>query len=210
MLPESDSHVPNPNVAASTDAITPFALFPSAVVQLQKRGTITLPPAFRPVEDDAPTLRLWLRLGPTGSLILDPLWTPDQLFAQYDPQVDRTAWTPPATPLPSRWLDAATILTAQAQPEHPARTWCRDCDAGFQLVQMDPVVIPDLLQRLPMLLPTLPRPALARYVASVCSWTGLTLADRNFYLAVLAIWGASEAEWAGLVQRAREEQDPSD
>jgi len=204
MLHDSDSNAPIPDVAASADAITPFAIFPSAVVQLQKRGTITLPPAFRPVEEESPALRLWLRLGPTGSLILDPLWTPDQLFAQHDPQVDRTAWTKPTTPLPSRWLDAATVLSAQAQSEHPARAWCRDCDAGFQLVQMDPVVLPDLLEHLRLLLPSLTRPALARYVASVCSWTGITLADRNFYLAVLALWGASEAEWAGLVQRARE------
>ena len=207
MLQDSDSNASIPDMAASADAMTPFAIFPSAVVQLQKRGTITLPPAFRPVEDASATLRLWLRLGPAGSLILDALWTPDQLFAQHDPLVDRTAWTTQTTTLPSRWLDAATILTAQAQPGHPARAWCRDCDAGFQVVQMDPVVLPDLLERLHCLLPSLTRPALARYVASVCSWTGITLNDRNFYLAVLAIWSASEAKWAELVQRAREAQN---
>jgi len=43
---------------------------------------------------------------------LDSLWTPDQLFAQHDPQVDRTAWMTPTQPLPSRWLDAATLLSA--------------------------------------------------------------------------------------------------
>jgi len=207
MLHDSTSNDPIPDSTASSDAMIPFAFFPSAVVQLQKRGTITLPPAFRPVEDDSATLRLWLRLGPTGSLILDPLWTPDQLFAQYDAQVDPTERHAPDLPLPDRWLNAVTILFAQAHPTHPARAWCRECDAGFQSVQMDPVVIPDLLHRLPTLLPTLTRPALARYVASVCSWTGITLTDRNFYLAVLALWGASEAEWAGLVQRARETQN---
>jgi len=52
-------------------------------------------------------------------------------------------------------------------------------------VQMDPVVLPDLLTRLPTILPTFDQPALARYVASVCGWTGVTLSDRTFYLVTI-------------------------
>jgi len=149
-------------LAHSGESPAGFDFFPSAVVQLQKRGTITLPPGFRPEVEALTAQRLWLRLGSEESLCLDPLWSPDQLFSRYDARMQAPITEPPPSPLPTRWLDTTTIFTAQTDPQHPARAWCHDCDAGFHMVQMDPVVLPDLLQRLPTILPSLTRPAIAR------------------------------------------------
>jgi hypothetical protein len=201
----SDSHTPSESPASPpVSPADPFVFFPSTVIHLQSRGTLTLPPTFRPTDPTDPVPRIWLRLGPDDTWILERLWPPTTLFTRYDPQVAPEAPPPSPDPLPTRWLNVTTVLQAQRDPQHPARGWCQACDDGFHAVQMDPIVIPALLDALPNLVPVLDRPARARYVASVCSWTGVTLADRSFYLAVLAVWAHCDASWAALVQRARD------
>ncbi len=180
--------------------------FPSSVVHLQKRGTVTFPPWVRQPTAGPITDRWWLRAGPDATLILMPLWHPEALFTRYDATWSADDPLPTSSALPRRWLDAETVLSAQHDPNHPARAWCQAVDDGFQSVQMDPVVLADLLDRLPRHLPHGTRTQWAQYVASICTWTGVTLTDRDFHLGVLALWSVSQASWTTLVQRARETQ----
>jgi len=120
----SDSLAAHPSDAGDAHSVLAhpaFSFFPSAVVTLQKQGTVTIPPEFRPATHDASPLRLWLRMGPHDSLWLEPLWDPMTLFTRHDSAVALSEPLATAPVLPTRWLDTLTVLQAQAHPDHPAR-----------------------------------------------------------------------------------------
>lgn len=181
---------------------------PVWIATVQRRGTVTVPIEVRQRMDLPDGSRLLMIRTGADTLVARVLPPPAVWFARDEGAVasEAVAELRSGSPdrLPTRWLSAEAVLGAQAYPASPIRTWFTELDQGFHTVQVDPLMIADLLERLPRLLPPLSRPDRAGYLLPVLHWRGITLADRPFYSAALVRWGATDASWAAVVQEARE------
>ncbi|NMP25080.1 hypothetical protein [Sulfobacillus harzensis] len=171
------------------------------------RGVVTVPVALRRaflVPDDG---KLVVTSNEDGSVTMRPAPAPETWFARYDALVAADHGEPAADDLPKRWVNTATLIRAQVYAEGPQRRWFEECDRGFVSARVDPVMLAEWLERLSAILPSLDRRGIASYVQVVLSWTGMSLMERDVYLAALELWGSADGlTWPEAVRRCRDEE----
>ncbi len=175
------------------------------------RGVVTVPVALRRaflVPDDG---KLVVTSNADGSVTMRPAPAPDTWFARYDALVTADQGEPATDDLPKRWVNTETLIRAQVYAEGPQRQWFGECERGFVSARVDPVMLAEWLERLPAILPSLDRRGIASYVQVVLSWTGMSLMERDVYLAALELWGTTDGlTWPEAVRRCRDDDGSDD
>ena len=168
----------------------------------QKRGSLTLPHAFRTHlawQEGRPILMQQQEVDSWWSWIVPDAHT---LFARYH---DRCLADPP--------LSLPTTLGRLVRPEwlwacqqQPTSSWTEHWQAwstGIQSHRIDSLVLSAWTQDIATWLPSLTRAEHSRYLQALVAWPGLLWPTRLRWLTALTIWGtATDLTWLDAVWQA--------